>query len=839
MAEERVQRKLAAILAADVVGYSRLVREDEEGTLAAVRSDITEAFDPNVTAHNGRIFKTMGDGLLAEFGSVVDAVRCAVEVQETMADRNAARPEDRRIEFRIGVNLGDVVAEDDDLHGDGVNVAARLEGLAEPGGICISGSVFEQVRDKLEIGFEDLGDQQVKNIDRPVRTYRLLIDPDSAGKVLAIPVKDATRWKWPALAAVLTVVIFVVGLAWWQPWAPDVEPASIERMAFPLPEKPSIAVLPFDNLSGDTNQEHVADGMSEAIITALSKVPALFVIARNSSFNYKGKPVKVQRVAEELGIRYVLEGSVQRSGGRIRITAQLIDALSGRHLWSERYDREVADLFALQDEITGQIVTALQVNLTEGEMARIRLGRSGTNVQVWELWQRALAIFRRLTKEDNARARELLLQATQLDPKYPGSWILLGWTHLVDAQYGWSNSPSHSLSRSFELAQEALGQDDTSPDTYALLGTIHRIRRDHDKAVALGEKAVDLSPNHSLAIALLANTLTYSGRPKDAIALLRKAMRLSPYYPDWYLNTLGRAYRLTGRHEQAVQADKLAVQRNPHSILYRIGLIATQSAWGRDAEAQTAAAEVLRINPKISVRGWARAWPYKDASVLKRELDALRKAGIPETPPLKLPDKPSIAVLPFTNLSDDPEQDYFAEGIAVDIDTGLSKISAITVVASNAAFRFKGRTIDVRQIGQRLGARYVLQGAVRRAGDRVRINAQLIDAKSGRQLWAERYQGRLADTFALQDQVTGRIIEALSLKLAADEKARLVDHGTNNFEAHDAFLKGQGHARQYTPEGIAQAIKMFELALKLDPNYSRAREAIKKVRFIHDNSGLQ
>ncbi len=371
MAEERVERRLAAILVADVVGYSALIRADEEGTRAAVRQHNAETVEPQIAAHNGRIFKTVGDGLLAEFASVVDAVRCAVEIQNAIKDHNADVVAEKRVEFRIGVNLGDVIVEGDDLHGDGVNVAARLEGLAEPQGICISGSAFEQVRDKLELGFEDLGDQQVKNIDRPVRAYRVLSDPDDAGKIVTAPTKRATRWKVPALAAALVVIIAAGGLAWWQPWAPDVEPASVERMAFPLPEKPSIAVLPFDNLSGDPEQDYFGDGIAENIITALSKIPDMFVIARNSSFTYKGKPVKVQQVAEELGVRYVLEGSVQRSGDQVRVTAQLIDAVTGHHLWAERYDRQLTDIFALQDDIAQNIVTALEVKLTAGEQARV------------------------------------------------------------------------------------------------------------------------------------------------------------------------------------------------------------------------------------------------------------------------------------------------------------------------------------------------------------------------------------------------------------------------------------------------------------------------------------
>ncbi len=364
-----MERRLAAILAADVVGYSRLMEIDEAGTLAALKAHREKLIDPAIAERRGRIVKLMGDGSLVEFASVVDAVACAVAIQEGMSARNEGVPEDRRMAFRIGVHLGDVIVEGDDLYGDGVNVAARLEGLAEPGGVCISQQAYDQVETKLDLAYEDLGEQQVKNIARPVRTYRILLDGEAPPGVQRPKTRGLSATQIIGSAAVVVLVVAGLALAWWQPWKPDVEPASIERMACPLPEKPSIAVLPFDNLSGDPAQEYFADGITESIITTLSKIPNLFVIARNSTFAYKGKPAKIQQVAEELGVRYVLEGSVQRAGDRTRITAQLIDALSGRHLWADHYDRDVGDIFALQDDITQQVMTELEVKLTEGEMA--------------------------------------------------------------------------------------------------------------------------------------------------------------------------------------------------------------------------------------------------------------------------------------------------------------------------------------------------------------------------------------------------------------------------------------------------------------------------------------
>jgi TolB-like protein len=603
---------------------------DEAGTLASLKALRRELIEPKTAEYYGRVVKLIGDGTLMEFGSVVDAVLFAVEVQRAIVERNAAVPEDRRITYRIGINIGDIIVDGDDIYGDGVNVAARLEGLAEPGGICISRTVFNHVKNKVELSFEDLGDQEVKNIPEPVRVFRVLIDPKTAG-VVRIKAKTAkVSWRRPALAAAAVLLFAAAGLVIWQrPWEPREEPASIERMAFPLPEKPSIAVLPFDNLSGDPAQEPIADGITENIIAALSTVRGLFVIARNSVFTYKGKPVQVQRVAEEQGVRYVLEGSVQRSGDRLRITAQLIDALTGHHLWSARYDRDVKDIFALQDDITLKIVEALQVELTEGEQARIE--RSGTNnLEAWLLRNQSRRFFLRFTKEDNVRSRELAQKAVDLDPEYAGAYTRLAFTHWLNAQAGWSESRADSLIRAVELVQVALNLDDTFPDTYAVLGLIHLLLRQHDQALAYMEKAIDLGPNDSGSIATLAFILNYSGQPEKAILLLEKAMRLSPYYPDWYLGELGRAYLLTGQYDEAIEALKQRLRRNPESGEAHVLLAAAYGKLGRENEAQAALAEFLKPRPYYTLRHYAQGEFYKNIEDLERVLDGLRKAGLPE-----------------------------------------------------------------------------------------------------------------------------------------------------------------------------------------------------------------
>jgi adenylate cyclase len=591
MTEEDFKRKLAAILSADVKGYSRLMGEDEVATvrtLTAYRAVMATL----IQKYRARVVDSPGDNLLAEFSSVVDAVRCAVEIQKELKARNAELPENRRMEFRIGINLGDVIEEGERIYGDGVNIAARVEGLSEGGGICISGTVYDSIENKLPLRYEYLGEHAVKNIAKPVRVHRVLIEP-------ATP-------------------------------APGVEVASTHKMAFPLPEKPSIAVLPFDNLSGDPDQEYLADGMTENIITVLSNVSEMFVIARNSTFTYKGKPVKVQRVAEDLGVQYVLEGSVQKSGGRVRVTAQLIDATKGHHLWADRYDRDFQDVFALQDEITLKILTALQVKLTHGQEACMH--ETTDNLEAWGHFVRALGLFERFTKEDNAKARELFERAVTLDPEYAAAWTMLAWTHWIDASYGFSQSRAESFKRAVELAQKALELDDANPDVHALVGGIHLFQGQHEQAIAEGRKAIALRPNDACNLALLAQTLSYTGRSEEAIALMKRAMRLNPYYPEWYLGILAQSYRVAGRYEEAIATYKEFLERSRETggstLLTHLGLASTYMRVGKEDEARDHATEVLKIDPDFSLEWVRKATFFKDEALLEEDLDALHKAGL-------------------------------------------------------------------------------------------------------------------------------------------------------------------------------------------------------------------
>jgi len=825
MAEEGFKRRLTAILSADVIGYSRLMRDDEEATvrdLAAHRVLITEI----IQQHNGRVVDSPGDNILAEFASVVDAVNGAIKIQAEIKKSNTGVPEDRRMEFRIGVNLGDVIEEEERIYGDGVNIAARVEGLAAGGGIAISGTVYEHIKEKLTLGYHYLGEQEVKNISEPVRVYRLLTEPTDAGKLIDEKQPKSNKLKWAASAAIALIALVIGAFAIWNYYfRPSFEPASVEKMAFPLPEKPSIAVLAFDNLSGDPEQEYFSDGLTEEIITALSKSTQIFVIARNSSFTYKGKPVKVQQVAEELGVRYVLEGSVRKDKEQVRITAQLIDALKGNHLWAERYDRDLKDIFAIQDEITKQIIAALHVKLTIGEDSLV-IARGTNSLEAYLKYLQAREYHMRMTKEDNHNSRRLVEEVISIDPEYGNAYALLGATHMLDVWLQATDYPKQSIGKAIELERKAIT---LGVNAHHVLGYIYSMIGQHDKAIVECEQAIELDPNSATARMFYGLVLNKNGRFEEAVHELEQALRLDPFSSSATLRSLGTAYCNAGRFKDAISVSKKAIKTAPNDLIARIVLIQAYRLAGWQDEAQKEAAEVLRINPKFSLKLFEKRLSYKNQADTDRWITTLRKAGLPDHPALKLPDKPSIAVLPFDNMSKDAEQEYFADGMTDDLITDLSKISGLFVIARNSTFQYKGKVVDVKKVSRELGIRYVLEGSVRKAGDKVRINAQLIDATTGGHLWAERYDERLEDIFSLQDKITQKIVEALAVKLTGVEQEQITRKDTDNIAAYDAFLKGWGHYLRRTPEDFAKARSYFKKAIELDPNYGQAYAALARV----------
>ena len=820
--EERAKRKLTAILSADVKGYSRLMGEDELSTVETLKQ-YREIISSLVQQYSGRVVDFPGDNILAEFSSVVDAVECAVKIQGDLQENNANLPENRRMEFRIGVNLGDVIDDEGRIYGDGVNVAARVERLAEGGGICISRKAFNEVKNKLKLGYENLGEHSVKNIVEPVRVYKVLMEPEYAGRVIGEKRRKSKKWPRTAIAAVAILLVLAGAFAIWNFYfrPPSIEPASVDKMAFPLPDKPSIAVLPFVNMSDDPKQEFFCDGVTEEIITGLSKVPELFVIARNSVFTYKGKPVKVQKVAEDLGVRYVLEGSVRKFQENLRITAQLVDAVKGHHLWADRWDRELKDVFAVQDEITMKITTAMQVELTAGELARI-VAKGTNNIDAYLKALEANENVARFNQESNARARQLAKEAIELDPRYAFAYTLLGKTHMFDVLLGISSSPKESIAHAIELAQRAINLDESIGRARGLLGFLYIMTGQHEKGIIEAEKAVTLEPSSDLAHQYLGLALRFGGKPNEAIPVIKKAIRLNPFGSSTYLFNLGLSYLFTGQYEEAIAACEKATTREPNNFGAQLALTVAYGLSGHEKEARTTASEVLRLNPKFSIEYYSKTLLYKNQDDKDRFIDALRKAGLPENPPLPLPDKPSIAVLPFVNMSDDPEQEYFSDGITEEIITALSKTPKLFVIARNSTFTYKGKPVKVQQVGRELGVKYVLEGSVRKAENQVRITAQLVDAQTGHHLWAERYDRYLKDIFVLQDEITKGIITALQVKLTVGEGARLLAKGTKNIPAYLKLLQGTEYLLRMNKECNILARKMAEQVIDLDPEYPRA-----------------
>ena len=580
-----MERKLAAIFSTDVAGYSRLMGDDEEATIRTLTA--SRQIISSLTQHyRGRVVDSPGDNLLAEFASVVDAVRCAVEIQHALTEKNAELPEHRQMRFRIGINLGDVIVEEERIYGDGVNIAARLESLAIPGGICISGTVYDQIKNKVALGYEYLGEREVKNIADPVRVYRVQLEPSPA---------------------------------------PGPTPSGEQPALLPLPDKPSLAVLPFTNLSSDPEQEYFSDGITEDLITDLSRLSGLFVIARHSTFTYKEKAVKVQEVSRELGVRYVLEGSVRKVGERVRITAQLIDAPTGHHLWAERYDRPLKDIFALQDEIVQKIVTTLRLQLSLWEHGHL-VRKTTDNLKAYDSYLRGVEYFYRSTQEATAQARQMFEYALALDSQYAEAYAQLGWTYSMGWISQWSQD-SQALEQAFALAQKAVALDASLSLAHRVLSCVSLWKKQHEQAIVAAERAVALAPNDAEGYMRLGEVLNFAGRPEEAIGWVEKAIRLNPR-AFLYSFFLGHAYYLTGRYEEAIAVLKGILTRNPDFLPTHIYLAAIYSELGRETEARAEVAEVLRRSPHHSLEVLKHRLPYKDPAILERHIATLRKAGL-------------------------------------------------------------------------------------------------------------------------------------------------------------------------------------------------------------------
>jgi TolB-like protein/class 3 adenylate cyclase len=583
-------RRLTAILAADVAGYSRLMGADEEGTLAAIMTLQRDLGYPKIAEHHGRVVKTTGDGWLVEFASVVDAVRCAVDVQRDMASRNAGVATDKRIDFRIGIHQGDIIVEADDIFGDGVNLAARLEGIAEPGGICVSRVVRDEVRDKLDVAFDDLGEQSLKNIARPMRVFCIR----AAGQA-----------------------------------APPAAPPALA-----LPDKPSLAVLPFQNMSGDPEQEYLVDGLVEDITTAIARLPWLFVIARNSSFAYKGKSPDLRQVGRELGVRYVLEGSVRKAGRRVRITGQLIDTTTGAHIWADRFDGALDDIFELQDQVASSVVGAIEPRLRQSEIERATR-KPTESLDAYDLYLRALAQYHKYTEESMVETIALAKRALAIDPSYALAAALIGWVCIIRIAQGWGAVSDPEIADAVVLARQAIeaGRDD--PDPLHMAGfTITILAGDHAAGLAAVDRALALNPNCALAWSTRGFVLAVRNQPVPAIEAVQHAIRLSPLDPlaQIFLTALAIAHNAAGRYEEAIEWADRALHAQPRFIVAMRVKLASLGHLGRAEEARDVLERLLALNPGLTIATWRATYASKAYApeLLALYTDGFRKAGLPE-----------------------------------------------------------------------------------------------------------------------------------------------------------------------------------------------------------------
>lgn len=773
MGDRSVQRRLAAVLAADVAGYTRLMEQDTDGTVAAWQDARDDIIDPTVASHSGRVVKLTGDGFLVEFATVQNAVNCAIALQAALATST--------LDFRMGVNLGDIVDDGRDIHGEGVNIAARIESIADEGGINISGDVYNQVRNRIDASYEDRGEHQVKNVTAPVRVYA--IRPKGAAAV-------ETSSEAPS----------------------------------PL-EKPSIAVLPFDNLSGDAEQEYFADGMTEDLITDLSKLSKLSVAARHSSFHFKGQMPEISEVATKLGVAYVLEGSVRKMGERLRLNAQLIAARDGKHLWAERYDGEIAEIFDFQDRIRTAIVAALELTLAPTDKPVI--GRRRTNnIDAYDLFLKGRDRYFRYTSDANADAIDCFERAIQLDPNFGESYGYLSYCLFADWVHGWSGT-TKTLDAALTLAEKGVSLDPKSAIAHSRLGWIRGFLRRYEDAFQSFENALAIEPDLAETYSYYGEIMSYYGDSHKGLELCRRAVELDPYAPPTWHFHVGMCLFELGRVDEAIEIFISVRDKIPSFVPLRLFLIFAFAESGQLDEAR-AEHEILGDDQANYQRHIQEVWPYRFEKQRKRLLELVQNIGLPsgshaEDKISSLPtlsDKPSIAVLPFDNLSGDPEQEYFSDGITEDIITALSHIRQFLVIARNTTFTYKGQPVDVQVVARELGVRYVLEGSVRKDRNRVRITAQLIDGTTGNHIWAERFDRDLEDIFTLQDEITQTIVGNIGPELSRAERDRARTIPPENLDAWSALQQGISFYYENQKESYHQAVRLFAKASELDPKFA-------------------
>jgi adenylate cyclase len=844
VAEGGVTQRTATIFAADAVGYTRLMADDETATIESL--DAARAvFIEHIEANQGRVVDTAGDSVLAVFETIAGAVRGAEAIQGRLTEISEPLLDERRMHFRIGIHLGDIHEKaDGTVYGDGVNIAARLESIAQPGAIIVSDVVQGALRDRLDVEFADAGMHKVKNVKNPVKAFSVTKAGEAAPSV---PRRRAVRATIAIAATIL--VIAIGGGAWWA--ARETAPGPMltasgdptEDPVLAMPTGPAIAVLPFDNITGDPEQDYFSDGMTEEIITELSRFRDLRVLARNTTFQYKGQAVDVAALGRELGVRYVLEGSVRKAGDTVRISAQLLDAGGGGHLWAETFERELtaANLFEVQDAITETIVATIADQ--QGVIFRSRL-QSVRNQRTDDLGAHNCIL--RAYDYHNSRSpdmyypvRDCLQRTIETNPTYPDAWAWLARMYLEEHAYGYSapdDAVAPPLDRALDYAQKATELEPLNQSAHYILARTLYLRHDRDAFLTSADRAVALNPNHAAVIGDLGALLSYVGddQRQRGIEWLRKAIALNPRYPPWYnLALFWNDYWNYDYEAALVHVQKI----NMPNFFWRYALLA--AAYGqldRQEDARAALERLLELYPNFAEKAQEEfaIWIYQESSI-DHQLEGLEKAGLFDEP--EAPSRPVIAVLPFDNLSGDPEQEYFGDGITDTLITDLTKLRNLGVIARNSTFTYKGESVDVHEVGDALGASHVLEGSVLRAGGRIRVNVQLIDAASGEHVWADRFDRPVDDIFAVQDEIVAAIILELDVELVSGEQARLWRRSTEFSEAYDVFLRGFYMHELFTRADIARAQQLFQEALDIDPTYAVATHFLAATHYNQSVAG--
>jgi adenylate cyclase len=837
MAENAVTQRVAAILAADVAGYTRLMADDETATIDAL--DAARAvFTEHTQANQGRVVDTAGDSVLAIFETTAGAVLAAMAIQKRLGEINAPVPEARRMRFRIGIHLGDIHEKaDGTIYGDGVNIAARLEGIAEPGAIIVSDVVQGALRGRVDVGFADAGSHEVKNVAEPVRAYGVLLEGAAA------PSRPAAKRR-PLVLAGAGFAVILVGAIFWQlrDPAPEPPPAEVanaeaedEDSILALPKGPSIAVLPFDTFSEDRNIEYFADGLAEDITTALSRFPDLFVISRNSTFQYKGQPIDVREVGSNLGAEYVLEGSVRLTSDNLRVNAQLLNATDGSHLWAETFDRDFTaeDLFEIQDSITEQVVSIIGDAwgvLAQDRLERVR-GLGTQDLGSYACVARVQSYIRTFAPDEHLAVRTCLEETVENDPGYANAWAWLARL-IVDEHQIYQNPKPNSLDRALAAAQRAVELDPQNDQAQAALADAHFHRLEMDEFAAAAKRTLDLNPNSSAALAEIGYQYAYMGEWDRGITLLRKAQKLNPRHPNWYFLITTFDQYGKGQYEAALtEAQKINM---PGFFLNYMMLGMIYGQMGRLDEAKAALEKLDALWPGFTMESardfMGRIMP--DASVREKVFDGLRKAGLPEAAPA--PSRPVIAVLPFDSMSEDAAHQFFADGIVEDIITRLARFSEIGVIARNSSFQYKGEAVDVRAVAEELGATYVLEGSVRRSENDIRVVAQLLDATDGTHLWAETYDRDLTagSVFEIQDDITARVVGAIASGDSVIAMAVVNDSegkAPADLASYECVLRAYEYWRVITPDVHLDVRNCLEIVINNEPDYAQAFAVLANV----------